>query len=66
MTNSDKMRITADIVISIMANSNKDTYDRLDAVPAAIENIYKKISELVDTNDNTNKTKIEYDEQVII
>lgn len=66
MTNSDKMRITADIVISIMANSNKNTYDRLDAVPAAIENIYKKISELVDTNDNTNKTKIEYDEQVII
>ena len=49
-----------------MANSNKDTYDRLDAVPAAIENIYKKISELVDTNDNATKTKIEYDDEVII
>lgn len=66
MTNNDKMRITADIVISIMGNSTKDTYDRLDAVPKALENIYKKISELVDTNDNTIKNKIEYDEQAII
>lgn len=67
MKNSDKMRITADIVISIMANSTKNTYDRLDAVPAAIENIYKKISELVDENDNTTETdEIEYNEQVII
>ena len=29
MSNSDKMRITADIIISIMSNSSKDTYDRL-------------------------------------
>ena len=64
MSNSDKMRITADIIISIMSNSNKDTYDRLNAVPEAIEKNYKKISELVDKNNDTNK--VEYDEQVII
>lgn len=64
MSNSDKMRITADIIISIMSNSSKDTYDRLNAVPEAIEKIYKKISKLVDKNDDTNK--VEYDEQAII
>lgn len=46
MSNKDKMQITADIVIAIMSNSTKDTYDRLEAVPNALEKIYNKSTEL--------------------
>ena len=46
MSTKDKMTIAADIVISIMSNSVKDTYDRLNAVPEALEKIYNKIDEL--------------------
>lgn len=58
--NNDKFRITADIIIAVMSNSTKDTYDRLDAIPEAFEKIYNKIDELdrkqiatktTDTND---------------
>ena len=45
-TNNEKFRITADIIIAIVSNSTKDTYDRLNAVPEAIEKIYNKIDEL--------------------
>lgn len=45
-SNNDKLRITADIIIAIVSNSTKDTYDRLNAVPEAFEKIYNKIDEL--------------------
>lgn len=45
-SNNDKFRITADIIIAIVSNSTKDTYDRLNAVPEAFEKIYNKIDEL--------------------
>ena len=45
-TNNEKFRITADIIIAIVSNSTKDTYDRLNAVPEAFEKIYNKIDEL--------------------
>lgn len=46
MTNNEKFRIAADIIIAIFSNSTKDTYDRLNAVPEALEKIYNKIDEL--------------------
>ena len=45
-SNNDKLRITADIIIAVVSNSTKDTYDRLNAVPEAFEKIYNKIDEL--------------------
>ena len=55
MTNKDKMEITANIIISIMSNSTKSTDARLDAVPEALEKIYKKICEL-DNSDTIDVT----------
>ncbi len=40
------METAANIIIAIMSNSPKDTSDRLNAVPDALEKIYKKIEEL--------------------
>lgn len=45
-SNNDKFRITADIIIAVVSNSTKDTYDRLNAIPEAFEKIYNKIDEL--------------------
>lgn len=45
-SNNDKFRITADIIIAVVSNSTKDTYDRLNAIPEAFEKIYNKINEL--------------------
>lgn len=45
-SNNDKLRITADIIIAVVSNSTKDTYDRLNAIPEAFEKIYNKIDEL--------------------
>lgn len=50
MTNKEKMEIAANIIISVLSNSGKNTYDRLDAVPDALEKIYNKISELDNAN----------------
>lgn len=57
MSTKDKMTIAADIVIAIMSNSTKDTYDRLEAVPNALEKIYNKIDELDKKPNNNNKDK---------
>ena len=45
-SNNDKFRITADIIIAVVSNSTKDTYDKLNAIPEAFEKIYNKIDEL--------------------
>lgn len=46
MSNNDKFRITADLIIAVLSNSNKDTYDRLETIPDTFEKIYNKIDEL--------------------
>lgn len=61
MSTKDKMTIAADIVIAIMSNSTKDTYDRLEAVPNALEKIYNKIDELDKKTNDNNKDKFNND-----
>ncbi len=63
-TNNEKFRITADIIIAIVSNSTKDTYDRLNAVPEAFEKIYNKIDEL-DKRSIPNTTIDDVDSELI-
>ena len=50
MTNNDKMQIAADLVKSVVSTSSADIDYRLEAIPEALEKIYKKIGELTKSN----------------
>ena len=50
MTIKEKLELSADIVMSVLANSTSDAQHRLNLAPKALEDVFNKIDEIVKNN----------------
>jgi len=58
----DKLELSADIVMSVLANSTADVKTRLDLAPKALEDVFNKVDEIVkNNNDEVQNTDIYVD-----
>ena len=62
MNIKDKLELSADIVMSVLANSTADVKTRLDLAPKALEDVFNKVDEIVkNNNDEVQNTDIYVD-----
>ena len=62
MNNADKIKLSAELVMSVLTTSNVHMDDRLNAIPENLEKIYKKICELDNQNSNSDSNATEQQE----
>ncbi len=56
MSNSDKIKLSAELVMSVLSNSSASVEDRLELIPKHLETIYNKICKL----DNSSESQITF------
>ena len=62
MNNADKIKLSAELVMSVLSTSNVHMDDRLNSIPENLEKIYKKICELDNQNSNSDSNATEQQE----
>ena len=62
MNNADKIKLSAELVMSVLSTSNVHMDDRLNSIPENLEKIYKKICELDNQNSNSDSKATEQQE----
>lgn len=62
MNNADKIKLSAELVMSVLSTSNAHMDDRLNSIPENLEKIYKKICELDNQNSNSDSNSTEQQE----